>query len=276
MDDDKMTDDTLASLKLLRTSAPSAETKKLALNAAMLAFDAAQPKKAAARTGWLNRWKFGAGLGVPLGTAVAALVLLPLGTQLYTATSRHTDAMPPKTIASSDGLTKDVTIAAAEQPAKPEVADRKAKTTTLSLQPPAQEKPAPKVAAEVVPQLDQLATMAPAPAQSGDAARLAAAPPVDEPEGEADLAVEPLSANAGLMRGTAQPVNAAGLEPSGDTFQKFDENRVKVTKDEPVSTFSIDVDTASYSYVRGLLKDGDLPDPWAGRLEEMINYFPYD
>ena len=45
-------------------------------------------------------------------------------------------------------------------------------------------------------------------------------------------------------------------KPSGDTFQKFDENRVKVTKTEPVSTFSIDVDTASYSYVRGAAEGG--------------------
>ena len=57
------------------------------------------------KTGWLNRWKIGAGLGVPLGTAVAALVLLPLGTQMYTATSRHADGVPPRgdlTVASLD------------------------------------------------------------------------------------------------------------------------------------------------------------------------------
>ena len=106
MDDDKMTDATLSTLKQLRTSAPSAEAKKLALNAAMIAFDAAQVRKPEpVKTGWLNRWKIGAGLGVPLGTAVAALVLLPLGTQMYTATSRHADGVPPRgdlTVASLD------------------------------------------------------------------------------------------------------------------------------------------------------------------------------
>jgi Ca-activated chloride channel family protein len=62
----------------------------------------------------------------------------------------------------------------------------------------------------------------------------------------------------------------------GDTFKAFDENRVKITSAEPVSTFSIDVDTASYTYVRSLLEDGYLPDPDAVRIEELINYFPYD
>lgn len=62
----------------------------------------------------------------------------------------------------------------------------------------------------------------------------------------------------------------------GDTFQAFEENRLKITSEEPVSTFSIDVDTASYSYVRSLLEDGYLPEPDAVRIEELINYFPYD
>ncbi|MGE3830948.1 MAG: von Willebrand factor type A domain-containing protein, partial [Parvibaculaceae bacterium] len=45
---------------------------------------------------------------------------------------------------------------------------------------------------------------------------------------------------------------------------------------EPVSTFSIDVDTASYSFVRGSLNENVLPQKDAVRVEEMINYFPYD
>ncbi|MBI2567427.1 MAG: VWA domain-containing protein [Candidatus Schekmanbacteria bacterium] len=45
---------------------------------------------------------------------------------------------------------------------------------------------------------------------------------------------------------------------------------------EPVSTFSIDVDTASYSLVRKFLSQGELPPPEVVRLEELINYFSYD
>jgi Ca-activated chloride channel family protein len=69
---------------------------------------------------------------------------------------------------------------------------------------------------------------------------------------------------------------ALPTEPSGDEFTSFDEQRLKVVADEPVSTFSIDVDTASYSYVRRMIEDGYLPEPDAVRIEEMLNYFPYD
>jgi Ca-activated chloride channel family protein len=50
---------------------------------------------------------------------------------------------------------------------------------------------------------------------------------------------------------------------------------VKVTAQEPVSTFSIDVDTASYGVVRNALDDGALPPAQAVRVEEMVNYFDY-
>src|SRR5690606_22630071 len=56
----------------------------------------------------------------------------------------------------------------------------------------------------------------------------------------------------------------------------FDESPLKRVADAPVSTFSIDVDTASYAYVRSMLNDGLVPAPDAIRLEELINYLPYD
>ncbi|HEV2653174.1 MAG TPA: VWA domain-containing protein [Rhizomicrobium sp.] len=52
-------------------------------------------------------------------------------------------------------------------------------------------------------------------------------------------------------------------------------NPVKVTADDPVSTFSIDVDTASYGVVRNALMGGALPQADAVRVEEMVNYFDY-
>jgi Ca-activated chloride channel homolog len=61
-----------------------------------------------------------------------------------------------------------------------------------------------------------------------------------------------------------------------DRFEKLTENPVKVTAEEPVSTFSIDVDTASYAFVRRALTEGHLPQKDAVRVEEMINYFDYD
>ena len=65
-------------------------------------------------------------------------------------------------------------------------------------------------------------------------------------------------------------------EDSGDRFNAKETNPVKSVLSEPVSTFSIDVDTASYAYARQAIMNGRLPEPDSVRVEEMINYFPYD
>ena len=61
-----------------------------------------------------------------------------------------------------------------------------------------------------------------------------------------------------------------------DKFTNFAENAFKIVREAPVSTFSIDVDTASYSWVRASLNQNVLPQPAAVRTEEMVNYFHYD
>lgn len=63
--------------------------------------------------------------------------------------------------------------------------------------------------------------------------------------------------------GTETYVKVAGVKP------------FVAVKDEPLSTFSIDVDTAAYSNVRRFLSQGQLPPADAVRIEEMINYFAY-
>lgn len=60
-----------------------------------------------------------------------------------------------------------------------------------------------------------------------------------------------------------------------DKFTKVDENPIKQVATDPVSTFSIDVDTASYSYARSSLSQGVLPQKDSVRVEEMVNYFDY-
>jgi Ca-activated chloride channel family protein len=61
-----------------------------------------------------------------------------------------------------------------------------------------------------------------------------------------------------------------------DKFNNFVENSFKIAREDPVSTFSIDVDTASYSWVRASLTQNVLPQPASVRTEEMVNYFTYD
>ncbi|SHE97541.1 Ca-activated chloride channel family protein [Litoreibacter ascidiaceicola] len=65
------------------------------------------------------------------------------------------------------------------------------------------------------------------------------------------------------------------IAQSRDQFPDATPNPLKVTSEEPVSTFSIDVDTASYSWLRSSLSRGQLPDPKSVRVEELVNYFPY-
>ncbi|MGV8985604.1 MAG: YfbK domain-containing protein [Cypionkella sp.] len=64
--------------------------------------------------------------------------------------------------------------------------------------------------------------------------------------------------------------------PNTEAYANAPQNPVHVTSEEPVSTFSADVDTASYSVIRSSLNAGQLPSADAVRIEEMVNYFPYD
>lgn len=68
----------------------------------------------------------------------------------------------------------------------------------------------------------------------------------------------------------------APQEENRNRVQDFKTNPVHAALEDPVSTFSIDVDTASYSFVRRSLKEGSVPQADTVRVEEMINYFPYD
>lgn len=100
------------------------------------------------------------------------------------------------------------------------------------------------------------------------------APAVDMARDSIAAAPAPYSNQADIRLDSEAAI--APQEPSGDRVQQFNTNPVKRVADDPVSTFSIDVDTASYAMVRRSLKDGALPDPESVRVEEMINYFPYD
>lgn len=123
------------------------------------------------------------------------------------------------------------------------------------------------------------------PRDSGTAAHGLVAPPQQAPAPTAakrrmvawpDAMVSKADTEAPAMNfGTA--IDEAQRQPVENTedFANATANPVKITAEDPVSTFSIDVDTASYSVIRSSLNAGQLPDPKAVRIEEMINYFPY-
>ena len=91
---------------------------------------------------------------------------------------------------------------------------------------------------------------------------------------EADSTLSYL-APEGMDAAMAEPEIAPLPEPNTEAYANAPANPVKVTAEEPVSTFSIDVDTASYAVIRSTLNAGALPTPDQVRVEEMINYFPY-
>ena len=65
-------------------------------------------------------------------------------------------------------------------------------------------------------------------------------------------------------------------EASAEAYDHIAENEFVAVADDPRSTFSIDVDTASYSNMRRFLDDGTMPPADSVRIEELINYFSYD
>ena len=85
--------------------------------------------------------------------------------------------------------------------------------------------------------------------------------------------------NTKRMHGGAPAMTAQGYYSdeamNTEDYDYIKENGFKTALDNPLSTFSIDVDGASYSNVRRFLTNGQLPPAGAVRVEEMINYFPY-
>lgn len=76
---------------------------------------------------------------------------------------------------------------------------------------------------------------------------------------------------------TYAPKTEAGVEvPVEPQYAEIEEHDYRDARREPVTTFAIDVDRASYANVRRFLRDGQLPPAEAVRIEEMVNYFTYD
>lgn len=294
-------DEKLNALQQAQTSAPSEAARRRALDVAMLAFDADQAgqKKAAQGNPLARRlssilanakrnWTMDTRLTYGLGTAAVALLLLPLGYQLYTSTAITpigvppvaTKAVPepePAEIGRADALKKEAAGNAAATAEAP-VAAQEAADGDSNL--------AAGVAegeADLAVRDESMPLAAPPASSSADAAA-PVAPMAEMGQAQPQLMAAP-SQRSGTMQmerfSTIAPAPADAMiakpaEPSGDAFSKFSESPIKIVKNEPVSTFSIDVDTAAYAYVRRALTEGWVPEPDAVRIEELINYFNYN
>jgi Ca-activated chloride channel family protein len=115
------------------------------------------------------------------------------------------------------------------------------------------------------------------------------APPAQgELKAEALAPHEAVMADASMAKRSARPAVSAMYAPMPDApapeyqdeqreqYQALADNPIHSVAEAPVSTFSADVDTGAYANVRRLLNQGRLPPEGAVRLEEMVNYFPYD
>ena len=141
--------------------------------------------------------------------------------------------------------------------------------TPVSSNQTAQPMPAPTMAHTALP-VPVTTDMAPAPAPAAPAAAMAAAPAMQ--------AAQPMSVvteSEGFNTiGGSSTVNDAAYDLT--FFKHYGVNPFIDTEDDRLSTFAMDVDTASYSVARRFVQDGYLPVPDSVRVEEFVNYFDQD
>ncbi|WP_246660081.1 VWA domain-containing protein [Rhizobium sp. FKL33] len=251
----------------------SETARAAALDAAMAAFDA-QQKSATAPQAFRDGRRpslvktmmriFDMPRPLFAGSAIAMLMLVPAG--LYLARQ----AEPPAVTPAAEPNAKKV----AGAPTKRESEFSASEVQGLLDQSPQMLSPTKPKALDI-----NSAHEAPAAAPGVAISNLAAQGL--SPAGKAKGSPRPENAHANRFRipidaladsDAAQPAPVS----QGDRFSGKDASPIKRVAEEPVSTFSIDVDTASYAYARRMLLDGALPPPDAVRPEEMINYFRYD
>ncbi|MBV4476612.1 vWA domain-containing protein [Pseudomonas botevensis] len=115
-------------------------------------------------------------------------------------------------------------------------------------------------------------------------------PSASQPEPKSEVMQEAVMADSVMAKRSLRPAPIASVAPmpAGESYpqgyrdaqreqyQTLTDNPIHSVAEAPVSTFSADVDTGAYANVRRLLNQGRMPPDGAVRLEEMVNYFPYD
>jgi Ca-activated chloride channel family protein len=97
-----------------------------------------------------------------------------------------------------------------------------------------------------------------------------------EPAASASFAYAPADRVARMMTVDKRLPAIAETSPGNEAYEPIIENPFVSAYEAPLSTFGIDVDTASYANVRRFLTSHQLPPPNAVRIEELVNYFSYD
>ncbi|PDT17719.1 hypothetical protein CO670_06020 [Rhizobium sp. J15] len=281
-------DKELEKLSHLTPPAADPEARARALAAAMQAFDEAENNAATAQgnaKGWRQSsiinwiWSPAVNKKFLAGSALATLLVIPAAGYLTFELTRNQPIVDQERVAGT--LSKNEVPKPTGRPAEPV-----APAPKLSEAPTEENRPAQSSAADSAqvlqdkqPQAAKSAAELRAEFDAGEIAGLTnrskssavpAAPGAPQPQLAEPMAVAP------------SPVPPAGgrvqiqLDPSRERFANAAANPIKSVTTDPVSTFSADFDSASYSFVRRSLTGGAMPDLQSVRVEEMINYFPYD
>jgi Ca-activated chloride channel homolog len=157
-----------------------------------------------------------------------------------------------------------------EQPKKDATPKTEAQTSTVAADAEVKSQPAPEPA-PAPPQEEQVPNKELAQEMMRQKAKLAADMGMAR---KVSLTISKLSSRALHDSIIAQPSQPAP-QWNTESYNAIKENGFIRTANDPLSTFSIDVDTASYSNIRRFINQGQMPPPGAVRIEEMINYFSY-
>jgi Ca-activated chloride channel family protein len=239
--------------------------------------------RAGLRTGaraMIDRLTSRAALAGTASLAVIALAIAVIGP----------DLMPPRPVTAPQPAPAPATLQTPGADAAPEAAPAPEPPATTAAGPlagtatTASEAEADARSRLVAPDEGGAQRAAPEEAQAMAEAAPKAQPPAAAPAPEGGMAAadQAFSSTAAETRAMPEmlvlpsPDPAVVAEPDTEAFPEAERNPLKVTAEAPVSTFSIDVDTASYAVVRSSLNAGRLPPAHAVRIEEMVNYFPYD
>lgn len=268
-----MDDKQLHNLKNMKAPTPSEGAQKEAMQAAMQAFEATKAgvenkkeKNFQGISGVLRLihsinqelWSFIMKKQLIVGTALTSVLAVTIAVSMY-QTNPNVIPMPEPMVAIQP-------LAVVKEPGK---SQERTSQEPVYIVPTTREK-------MVTPQTGQAEIIAMPPKAS--VSKNIAAPGIaaDSSQGVALLRAMP------EMSYHSKPIIAGDyirpqVEYQGrDQFEKKASNPVKRVSEEPVSTFSIDVDTASYAFVRKQLNRGVMPAKDAVRVEELINYFDYD
>ena len=204
-----------------------------------------------------------------LGVALLGVLLVACGSQSPTASPART-ATPAPTVepipATSPAPTQLApTLAPVSTPTTPPDTSRQ----TLIPVPTATPAPTPQPVPTQLPETDSHLRVTPAPAPTPTAM----ATGMVEAAVAASVAVSGPRNGYWPSTGGTDTVNDAPYDAT--FFKHYGVNPFIDTEDDHLSTFAMDVDTASYTVMRRFIRDGYLPDPEAVRVEEFVNFFEH-